>query len=157
MSNDNQNGDRPQQPGGQAPQPGGPAPQPGAHPPQPGAAWQQPPAPQPGQQPYGGYPQGQGANGDPGFFKALFDVSFRNYVTLKFAKVIFIILIVLAILGWLTAITAGFTVDPIVGVLAILFGWIGPFIALVIYRVLLEAAVALIRTAQNTSILVERR
>lgn len=154
MSNDNQNGD-PQQPGGSAPQPGGQPPHPGA--PQAGGAWQQPPAPQPGQHPYGGYPQGQAANADPGFFKALFDVSFRNYVTLKFAKVIFIILIVLAVLGWLTGITLGFTVDPIVGILALLFGWIGPFIALVIYRVLLEAAVALIRTAQNTSILVDRR
>lgn len=113
------------------------------------------PQPQGGTAP-AGYPQRpHQAGGDPNFFKALFDLSFSHFVTLKFVKVIFVILIVLAALGWLFAIVGGFIAHPIVGVLALLFGWIVPLIMLVIYRVGLEVAVALIRTAQNTSLLVK--
>lgn len=143
MSDHNQNDDQ-QQPGAVPPQPPHPS-VPGAHPSLPAPGGQNAQA-APGPQP----------DSDPIFFSALFDLSFRHFITLKFAKVIFIILIVLAGLGWLGTIIAGFAAHPGIGLLAMLFGWIGPFIMLIVYRVGLEVAVALIRTAQNTSLLVNR-
>ncbi|UFU06096.1 DUF4282 domain-containing protein [Ruania halotolerans] len=124
-----------------------------------------------------GYPQqpDAGQYGQPkasGFFSAFFDFSFSRYVTLTFAKVIFVIAIIIAILWWLGIIIGGFgagalssMANPygrsdgggaILGVLAILFGWIPPALFLVGVRVGLEFVVATIKTSQNTSILAER-
>ena len=101
----------------------------------------------------------------------MFDFSFRNFVTLSFAKVIFIVAIVIACLWWLFAIISGFGMGELsgafnpygsssgtvlFGIMALLFGWIPPAIFLVLVRLGLEFSVATIRTAQNTSQLVER-
>lgn len=101
----------------------------------------------------------------------MFDFSFRSFVTLSFAKVIFIVAIVIACLWWLFAIISGFgmasigdALSPyrsgggtvILGVLALLFGWIPPAIFLILVRLGLEFSVATIRTAQNTSQLAGR-
>ncbi|WP_147918919.1 DUF4282 domain-containing protein [Ruania zhangjianzhongii] len=101
----------------------------------------------------------------------MFDFSFRSFVTLSFAKVIFIVAIVIAGLWWLFAIISGFGMASIgdafspygssggtviFGVMALLFGWIPPAIFLVVVRLGLEFSVATIRTAQNTSQLVDR-
>lgn len=103
----------------------------------------------------------------------MFDFSFRSFITLSFAKVIFVIAIVLAGLWWLFAIISGFgmggiqeALSPfgsgrgggtvIFGVMALLFGWIPPAIFLILVRLGLEFSVATIRTAQNTSQLVDR-
>ncbi|UFU02720.1 DUF4282 domain-containing protein [Ruania suaedae] len=121
-----------------------------------------------------GYPQAGGSGGGSGngFFSAFFDFSFSKYVTLTFAKVIFIIAIVIAILWYLGAIISGFgagalssMADPygrndgggaILGVLAILFGWIPPVLFLIGVRIGLEFVVATIKTSQNTGVLAER-
>ncbi|WP_250707980.1 DUF4282 domain-containing protein, partial [Actinomyces sp. 217892] len=95
-------------------------------------------------------PQPQGA----GFFKALFDLSFSSYITLSFAKFIYIALIAVCALSWLFMVIAGFSQDAILGFMILLFGWIPAFIYIILIRLGLEASVALIRTAQNTSDLV---
>ena len=93
-------------------------------------------------------------------------------MSLTFAKVLFIIAIVVAALWWLFTIIAGFGMGSIgdslspygsssdgtvfLGIMAILFGWILPALFLVGVRVGLEFTVATIKTAQNTSILAER-
>lgn len=93
-------------------------------------------------------------------------------MSLTFAKVLFIIAILIAVLWWLFIILAGFTMggigaifdpygyrgggSPLLGILAILFGWIPPAFFLIVVRVGLELTVATVKTAQNTSILVER-
>ncbi|SEE64691.1 DUF4282 domain-containing protein [Ruania alba] len=155
-----------QQPG---PPPQAPPPaygqQPGGPPP-PGGYGQQPGYPQAGP---GQYPQQREGNG---FFSAFFDFTFSRYVTLTFAKVIFIIALIIAILWWLGLILSGFGMASmgsamsayggggggtvIFGVLAILFGWIPPALFLVAVRVGLEFTVATIKTAQNTSVLADR-
>ena len=102
----------------------------------------------------------------------MFDFSFRSFVTLSFAKVIFVIAIVIAVLWWLFAIISGFGIGSVqealspfgsrgdgtvvFGVMALLFGWIPPAIFLILVRLGLEFSVATIRTAQNTSQLVDR-
>lgn len=123
---------------------------------------QQPPPPLPPQPNSGApvppweSPQQAGAEAQ-GFFRALFDFSFTQFVTLKFAKFIYVLLIVALALSWLSAIIGGFTVHPGVGIGALLLGWIPLLIALIFYRMAIEFVVATIRTAQNTSQLVARR
>ena len=95
--------------------------------------------------------QAQGA----GFFKALFDFSFSSYITVSFAKIVYIVLIVVCGLTWLSMILMGFAFDSMMetffGPLALFLGWIPAVVNMVIVRLGLESAVALIRTAQNTS------
>lgn len=98
------------------------------------------------------YTQPQG----DGFFKALFDMSFSRYITLSFAKFIYIAFIALCALGWLFMVIAGFSQDASVGIMAFLFGWIPALVYIILIRLGLEASVALIRTARNTSELVEQ-
>lgn len=86
-----------------------------------------------------------------GFFGALFDFSFTSFVTIKFAKIIYIILIALVVLGWLSYVVTGFAFDPGLGLAALLLGWIPGFIALVLVRVMIEFYIAMVRTSQNTA------
>lgn len=115
---------------------------------------QQPPA-QPPKSPYGPPPGASGAGGQSpdamGFFAALFDFDFKSFVTLKFAKFIYILLIVLLALGWLIYTVIGFIADPWLGIAALLLGWIPAFLWLVLARVSLEFYIAMIRTSQNTA------
>lgn len=89
-----------------------------------------------------------------GFFKALFDLSFSNFITLTFAKIIYVVLIAVSILVWLAFMLMGFYYDSTMGFLIILFGWIPAVVNVVLVRLGLESSVALIRVAQNTSDLV---
>ncbi|MEE6272886.1 DUF4282 domain-containing protein [Georgenia wangjunii] len=131
----------------------------------------QPPQPPPGPPagpppPGGGYgaapwnaPSPQGAPGasEKGFFGALFDLSFKSFVTLSFAKVIYVIAIVVVGVLWLFATIVGFLDSPGAGLAALLLGWIPALVYIVLIRVSLEFAVAMVRTAQNTSVLTYRR
>lgn len=121
---------------------------------------------------YDGQPQGQGytppsfgaqqqapgyspaASQGAGFFKALFDLSFSNFITLTFAKIVYIVLIAVCILVWLSFVLMGFYNDSTMGFLTLLFGWIPAVVNIILVRLSLEASVALIRVAQNTTELV---
>lgn len=118
--------------------------------------------PGPGQQ------WGQSPSRESGFFHALFDFSFRRYITISFAKVLFVIAIVLACLWYLFALIGAFSGAMVasafnassgslgLGIVTLLFGWIPPFLWLLLVRVALEFVVATIRNSQNTSRMVER-
>ncbi|MGW4858814.1 DUF4282 domain-containing protein [Kocuria palustris] len=145
------------QPGYGGPSYGGanqPVQQPGQH--------QQPSysAPQGGYSQPGGMPQGQSGRQpgqEKGFFGALFDFSFKNYITIKFASVLYIAGIVLLTLGWFIMTIAAFATDSaLAGLGTLIFGFVILFIYIVLFRLMLEFYVAMVRTAQNTSILVDR-
>lgn len=99
-----------------------------------------------------------------GFFGALFDFSFSHYVTISFAKVIYILGIIVSLLLWIFWIITGFAsgavgfgdYNAVPGILAVVFGWIPVVINILVIRVVLEFAVAMIRTAQNTTDLSQR-
>lgn len=105
---------------------------------------------------------------EAGFFQSLFDFSFRRSITVSFARVLFVIAIVIACLWYLIALIGAFsggffalsmgldTGGVGMGIFVLLFGWIPPFLWLLVVRVVLEFVVATIRNAQNTSILAER-
>ncbi|WP_291792252.1 DUF4282 domain-containing protein [Brevibacterium sp.] len=162
-----------QSPYGSQPTPGqGGHPQPGPTPQGPAGFAQQ--GPGFAQAAPGPAPQGRPA-GEAGFLRSLFDLKFENFVTIRFASVIYVIAIVLAVLSYigtvLTAISMGAAGSFISsygyssgigagGVLliiaAILLGWIPSLIQIIFTRVIIEFVVANVRTAQNTQKLVQR-
>ena len=115
-------------------------------------------------QPPGGYqqPGPSGAQRGPsvnsveakGFFAGLFDFSFQSFVTLKFAKFIYIIIMIAiglwALFGWIIGSIVLMTQEPLVGILGLLLGWIPMLLGLIFARITLEFYVAMARTAQNT-------
>lgn len=119
--------------------------------------WEQPPSgdwEQP-QQPPGGYagPPRQGPEA-AGFFKALFDFSFKSFVTVKFAAVIYGIALLLIGLGTLIGIIMAFitmTETPLAGFFVLLLVLLLAPFYLILVRLTLELYVAMIRTAQNTA------
>ncbi|WP_258934592.1 DUF4282 domain-containing protein [Nesterenkonia pannonica] len=101
-----------------------------------------------------------------GFFGALFDLTFRSFVAIKFASFIYVILLVAIAIGWIIAMIATLVLTVAVaqenGVLAVLMflggvigGTIWSAVQLIVLRVVLEFMIAAIRTAENTGIAVE--
>lgn len=95
-------------------------------------------------------------NREPAFFQALFDLSFKNFVTIKFARIIYVVGLVLIVLGWLIFTVAAFTQSAGGGLLALILGAVVAFFYILLFRLTLEFYVAMVRTAQNTTALVER-
>lgn len=92
-----------------------------------------------------------------GFFQSLLDFEFKNFITIQFAKVIYILAIALGILCWGFALIASlYTMADDFG--AGLFGFFGSLILggimfilyIVAVRLQIEFVVSMIRTAQNT-------
>lgn len=128
------------------------------------------------QQQYGyyqqqGYPQPgfqqQAPGNDSGFFSALFDFSFQKYATPSIVKMVYIlvsVLLGLGALGWSLVLIMGM-VDAMQwgsGGEAVLFLLGIPVVLLVVllqlalFRVLLEAGLALVRAAQSLKALENR-
>lgn len=134
-----------------------------------------------GQQPYGApaaaapVPEREGLDplGDSegrrarGGFKALFDVSFTKYATPSIAKIVYILTMVLAGLMWLALPLTYFIIGAsmsgnrytassasvffVMGTIWLLVGWVPAILQLVSVRVMMELALAGIRTSEDTS------
>ncbi|MDO5618058.1 DUF4282 domain-containing protein [Kocuria sp.] len=104
----------------------------------------------------GGSPARGAGTGEPNFFKALFDFSFKNFVTIRFAGVLFGVGLAAIVLGWLIFTIAAFTDSAAAGMLMFVFGAVFAFVYIILFRVTIEFYVAMVRTAQNTSLLVEQ-
>ncbi len=125
----------------------------------------------PGQQQYGYQPVPQGApprkSSDANPIAATFDLSFSKYATPGIAKFVFLIAIVVGVIYWIMSIIVGFTIgsiaepitgasNPVLGILALIFGWIPVLFWIAIIRVGLEAAVANVRTATDIRVVREK-
>ncbi|TLP80047.1 DUF4282 domain-containing protein [Nesterenkonia sphaerica] len=124
--------------------PNGDQPQPDPH---------QPPQSPPQQ--FQGYhaPREQNPNA-AGFFRALFDFSFRSFVTIKFAAIIYgIALLLIGILALVGIIVSFITMteEPAAGLLMLLLVLVAAPFYLILIRLTLELYVSMIRTAQNTA------
>ena len=81
----------------------------------------------------------------------IFDFSFTKFVTPIIVKIAFIVLIVLAGLGWLLMIIAGFAGGGIGGGLAmIIFGGLGFILSILAYRIMFELVMAIFDIKANT-------
>ena len=118
-----------------------------------------------GEQHYGqmpNYSAPAAANGDDGFFKALFDLEFNHFVTIKFVKIIYLIFMILigssaasgVIVFIILAVRIASEGEPVAAFFVFLLGLIAVVVFSLFYlitmRVSLEFYVAGIRTAQNT-------
>ena len=114
---------------------------------------------------YGSYPRSaadfgsEAKSSGKGFFGALLDVNFDNFIALKFAKFIYILAIVLAVLTvlmvWIFPTISLLAGEPVFGVVWLLLGWVPAALAalfqLIGIRLFLEFVVATIKTSENTS------
>ncbi|MDQ1306533.1 MAG: hypothetical protein QG671_2365 [Actinomycetota bacterium] len=87
------------------------------------------------------------------FFNSLFDFSFSSFVTLRFIKVLYGIIMALAALAALTLLVAIASRGGVYILLALVVAAVAFLIYVVIYRVLLEFIVVIFRIAENTSII----
>lgn len=103
-------------------------------------------------------------NTGKGFFGALFDANFDNFISVKFAKVIYIIALIFSGLfvffAWVLPALAALMNGSFGIFMAILvFGWIPAgaiaLVQLVTTRLFLEFVVALVKTSENTSKIAE--
>ncbi|EOM74679.1 DUF4282 domain-containing protein [Rhodococcus rhodnii] len=129
-----------------------------AHPGQPQPGQPQYGQPQPGQYP-AGYPQPGGAptggSSDTGFMAALFDLSFNRFAAPSVVRVLYILLMVLVGLGYVAFVAAAFVDGIVSGLATLVVGALIAIVYLALARVSLEFVIAAVRTAQNTSKLVE--
>ena len=129
---------------------------------QPGAF--QPGAPQQGAYPPGApqqsaYPQGapQQVAESKGFFGSLFDFSFRSLVTTKIIKVLYVLILVLAVVSALVYTIIAFKVSPGFGFLTLVIG--DPLFIIIVmafWRLVLEAFIVVFRISEDIRAMRER-
>ena len=108
-------------------------------------------------------PQEPKRNTNRGFFSALFDLNFDNFVSVKYAKFIYTLLLVLIglafLFAWLLPALTMFSESVGFGFVMLLLGWIPIAIVglfqLIIVRIILEFVISSVKTADNTSRLVD--
>lgn len=140
----------------------------------------------PGQGSFGGWqpqqPQPQHRIKDANPLRAAFDFSFRSYATPGIAKIVYIVAIVLGVLWWIGGSIYWFVIGALIthaaqsltgglgggsgssggggfttmGILSLVLGWIPVALWVLVVRVFLEAAVAMIRTAGDARVIREK-
>ena len=86
-----------------------------------------------------------------GFFERLLDFSFQYYVTLKYAKLLYGLHLLLGLIVATGFVFNGFQTSTSEGLLVLLLALVGYFLWILYVRVTLEVLVALFRTAENIS------
>jgi hypothetical protein len=98
---------------------------------------------------------------DMGFFSALFDLSFGEFITTRLVKLLYILLLLLVAIGVLVGIIGGlvtmFTDSFFGGLLTIVGTSIGALIYVIMARVGMELLIVIFRIAENTSELVRMK
>ena len=98
---------------------------------------------------------------DKGFFGALFDMSFSEFVIIKFIRILYIILLLLIAIGLVVGVIGGFVsmfTDSFgAGLWKIIAAPIGAIISVVMTRIWLEVLVVVFRIAENTTDLVQMK
>ncbi|MCS7214018.1 MAG: DUF4282 domain-containing protein [Candidatus Calescibacterium sp.] len=90
---------------------------------------------------------------EKGFWRTLFDFSFRSFVTISITKLLYIIGIILAAIVSLIEIMLGMFYlrdSAIIGFIIIIFSPVGFIISVILIRVFLELAIVLFSIARNT-------
>jgi len=92
----------------------------------------------------------------PGLFGALFDMSFKRFITLDILKILYLLLIIIIGIAVLALMVAGFSNGFGFGILTLIVAPIVGFIYIVLIRIWLELIAVIFRIADNTSTLVEQ-
>ncbi|MFO7298875.1 MAG: DUF4282 domain-containing protein [Actinomycetes bacterium] len=99
-------------------------------------------------------PTATGGNGD-GFLAALFDLNFDRMITLRFLRVIYLVLLVMSGLGVLYWVLASVAYGGGSGVAVLIIGAVAWFAYAILSRIGLEVIAILFKINENTSRLVE--
>jgi len=83
------------------------------------------------------------------FFNALFDFSFKEFVTIKIIKVIYALGIFFAAIGALAVLVKGFQASFLLGILALLLTPVVFIIYTILVRVYLEVVMVLFRISED--------
>jgi len=86
----------------------------------------------------------------------LFDLSFTEFVTTRFIKVLFVIGVVFAVIGAIAAIVGGFSSGVATGILSLILSPILFLLYVLGARIWCEIIIVVFRIAENTSRLVEQ-
>lgn len=88
---------------------------------------------------------------ESGGLSDIFDLTFTKFVTPAVIKVIYILVMVFAAIGWLFAVIVATNDNGFVGFLGgVVFGGLGFLILLLIYRVMLELVMVIFAIKKNT-------
>lgn len=112
-----------------------------------------PPPPPPPMAPAGG-PSGMSSIPDParegaGFFTALFDFSFTNFVTPILVRFVYLLATVALVASWLIFVFAGFANSVGTGLAALILGPIFVIIYLAVIRMTLEFYLSVVRMSED--------
>jgi len=89
---------------------------------------------------------------DRGLLAGLFDINFTTFVTLRFLKAIYVVLLVLILLGGVLFFVSSIARGGASGVvLAVVVAPLGTFLYLMLARIYLEVLALLFRIGENTS------
>ena len=98
----------------------------------------------------GGAGGSAGASGEAkGFFGALFDFSFRTFVTPKIVRFVYVLITLAIALGYLILVIAGFVDSAASGLLILLLGWIPAILYLAVARMTLEFYYSVVRMSED--------
>ncbi|MBU1706638.1 DUF4282 domain-containing protein [bacterium] len=91
-----------------------------------------------------------------GFFGALFDFTFTDFITTKIIKLLYILLLIAVGVGALVAIVTAFGISAWLGLLTLLIlAPLGFVIGVICIRVYMEIIIVLFRIAENTNIIAQ--
>lgn len=87
---------------------------------------------------------------DQGGINDLFDFTFTKFITPTVIRIVYILVIVFAAIGWLAALIGGFTSSVQAGFGALIFGTLFALIGILMWRVLLELTMVIFKIKDNT-------
>ncbi len=91
-------------------------------------------------------------NSSKGFWGSLFDFSFTDFITSKIIRILYVLLIIVAVVLALLAIVAAFISSALLGVVTlIVLAPLGFIVAVICVRVYLEIVIVIFRIAENTA------
>jgi cellulose synthase/poly-beta-1,6-N-acetylglucosamine synthase-like glycosyltransferase len=90
-----------------------------------------------------------------GFFAALFDFNFRSFITLKFLKVIYAVVMTLILLGGVFFLISGLSRGGFTAILSLIGVPLVTLLYLVFARIYLEIIALLFRIGENTTIMAQ--
>ena len=99
---------------------------------------------------------------DKGFFGALFDLSFSEFITTKLVRILYILLIILVVIGLVVGLISSLVTmfsrgGFFEGLLGLIFVPVGALIWIIMARVWMEIIIVVFRIAENTSDLAQMK
>jgi len=94
--------------------------------------------------------------GTPSFFAGLFDYSFSKFITTRVLGVLYVLITLLLAIGYIIAVIGAFASSVWLGIVVLILGPLLGLVYLIFARITLEFYAAAIRTASNTTTLVDQ-